>query len=87
MWNLDFGLSFKQQTVKIVGYLSFLWSPQQRKIVSSERRLLLVACASELLNRGAIFHSLTFSIAATRALDDKAVQRTSSAELVRVVAR
>ena len=43
VWNLDFGLSFKQQAVKIVGYLLFLWSPQQRKIVSSGRRLLLVA--------------------------------------------
>ena len=85
MWNLDFELSFKQQAVKIVGYLSFLWSPQQRKIVSSGRRLLLVACASELLNKDRN-HSLPSLIAAKRALDDKAMHRTSSAELVRVVA-
>ena len=89
MWNLDFGLSFKQQAVKIVCYLSFLWSPQQRKIVSSGRRLLLVACASELLNKDRkepFFILSPSSIAAKRALDDKAMHRTSSAELVRVVA-
>ena len=75
MWNLDFGLSFKQQAVKIVGYLSFLWSPQQRKIVSSGRRLLLVACASELLNKDwkePFFILSPSSIVVKRALDDKA---------------
>ena len=77
MWNLDFGLSFKQQAVEIVGYLSlsFLWSPQQRKIVSSGRRLLLVACASELLNKDwkePFFILSSSSIAVKRALDDKA---------------
>ena len=89
MWNLDFELSFKQQAVKIVGYLSFLWSAQQRKIVSSGRRLLLVACASELLNKDQKepFFILSPSlIAAKRALDDKTMHQTSSAELVRIVA-
>ena len=86
---MELGLSFKQQAVKIVGYLSYLWSPQQRKIVSSGRRLLLVACASELLNKDRkepFFILSPSSIAAKRALDDKAMHRTSSAELVRVVA-
>ena len=49
----------------------------------------LVACASELLNKDRkepIFILSPSSIAAKRALDDKALHRTSSAELVRVVA-
>ena len=53
------------------------------------RRLLLVACASELLNKDLkepFFILSPSSIAAKRALDDKAMHRTSSAELVRVVA-
>ena len=89
MWNLDFERSFKQQAVKIVGYLLFLWSTQQRKIVSSGQRLLLVACASELLNKDRkepFFILSPSSIAAKRALDDKAMHRTLSAELVRIVA-
>ena len=89
MWNLDFGLSFKQQAVKIVGYLPFLWSPQQQKIVSSGRCLLLVACASELLKKDGkepFFILSPSSIAHKRELDDKAMHGTSSAELVRIVA-
>ena len=79
MWNLDFELSFKQQAVKIVGYVSFLWSPQQWKIVSSGRRLLLVACATELLNKDRkepFFIISPSSLAPKRVLDDKAMHRT-----------